>query len=273
MMCPVSQTRRSVKRNPTRRATRSSLRLRGPSGSDRVGHARRTNSGEQSRIKHRQARKLQRLGDRDSDASRARTGRRHPASARRSRRRAGPAPRDWRVLQEQVGGKARVGPRGVECPLGEVKTGPDEELDQDEREKDRKIVDEDESLKPRRGEDQPRPADDVNDQGVDRQAGGRQQPRAPGVSTPDRVRGVAEMRDPRGHPASQPEGEPADREDAATDRQQPKSQIERSGSSAQGASSPKAIRSARSRENGIGLLVVVRGEMRALIPPRTRPPR
>ena len=63
-MLPVSQTRTSVNRKPTRSPIRSSRRRNGPSGNERVGQASRTNKGETVRINVPKHGDLERLGQR-----------------------------------------------------------------------------------------------------------------------------------------------------------------------------------------------------------------
>ena len=129
-------------------------------------------------------------------------------------------PTDLPRLEGQVERKPREAASVVECSLGEVKTAPDHELDEHIGEKDRQVIDQDQSLKAPGREHQPRPSDVVEDPGVDAQPRHRQQPRPLRVAPAHPARRVAEMRDSRRHPASQPEGQECDQEDSAGRLQQ-----------------------------------------------------
>src|SRR5271157_2874770 len=58
---------------------------------------------------------------------------------------------------------------GVESALGQVKAAPGDELDDEKRQKDRQIIDQHKALKAPIRQDQPGPANPVDNPGVDRQ--------------------------------------------------------------------------------------------------------
>ncbi len=84
-MFPVSQTRTSVNRKPTRSPIRVSRRRSGPGGKERVGHANLMKTGRDRQDQSTQHGDLQRLGQRRSGPNPESNGQGHRAGSRTTR--------------------------------------------------------------------------------------------------------------------------------------------------------------------------------------------
>ena len=172
-----------MNRKPTRCAICSSRHRSGPVGSERVGQASRTKSGRNQEDQRPQKRDLNRLGEHGLSPCRPDSRDQvapHDVQEDDRQHQAERMPGLQRQMSPQAAGLGRFVP-GLKRPVGDIKSPPNQELNQEKREQDQDVVDHDPFAQAPIGTNQFGPADGMNDPAVDQEREDREQPRRQSV--------------------------------------------------------------------------------------------